>query len=516
MSQNTQTPVNPNNHYEKDDEIDLLGLLSALLKTWKVWAVSLVIISALFGAVNAIQILATTPETVYSKPIRLTFANAHLQQFPSGAKFVHSDIIAPAIAQQVFERNNLSAYGLKVSDFQGGLSATPYAPTYPFIIERYNRRLADKRLTAEGIADLQKQMDEEIAQATAGEVLISWRLNKHSVPRDVAEKVLADLPAIWAEKAIKEKGVLEIKAHLTTAKSLNLTMIKEEELLVAGDILTDKINLLKENIRELSTFEGSQTITDPNTGMRLSDLSNALDDLNNYVATSVLASIRIQGLSNSPELSEYYYTDKLNRLNIKLKSLEYEAASIRDSYRQSNTSNGLGAGGNTNNQMLAPQLNSDILDKLSSLSGDLERERYNQKLNEKWLKLTKDISAVKGSIAEATQLLNAIKQPVNTNKAVAESLSQAKERLPAILDQLVEYFDVSERIATQLRTEIVGVRDQLFIPVTNSVIENKAFISIKTLLITWIALMFLTTVIVIPVCMIRNAMKAKNVEVNNQ
>lgn len=513
MSQNTTTPVAQNSNYDKDDEIDLLGLLSALLKTWKVWLIALILASAIFIAVTAMQILATTPETVYSKPIRLTFPNAHLQEFPSGAKFLHSDIIAPAIAQQVFERNNLSAYGLKVAEFQGGLSAVPYSPSYPLIIERYNRRLGDKRLTAENIADLQKQMEEEITQATEGEVLISWRLDKHTVPRDVAGKVLADLPTLWAEKAIKEKGVLEIKAHLTTAKSLNLPLIKEEDLLVAGDILTDKINLLKDNIKELSDFEGSQTITDPKTGMRLSDLGNTLDDLNNYVAASVLASIRIQGLSSSPDLSQYYYTDKLNRLNIKLKSLEYEADSLRDSYRQSDTRTGTGANGAANNQMLAPQLNSDILDKLASLSGDLERERYNQELNEKWLKLTKEISTVRRGIAEAEQMLTAIKQTANTDQGADEALAKARSRLPAILDQLVEYFDVSERIATQLRTEIIGVNDQLFVPVTNSVIENKSFISIKTVLITWIALMLLTTVLVIPTCMIRNAMKAKGTDI---
>lgn len=508
MSPNTPTQVNPSTTYDKDDEIDLLGLVRSVLKTWKLWLVSLIVVSIVFGAVTAIQILATTPETVYSKPIRLTFPDSHLLKFPSGAKFVHSDIIAPAIAQQVYERNNLKSYGLKISDFQNGLSATPYSPTYPLIIERYNRRLSDKRLTAEGIADLQKQMEEEIKQATSGEVLISWRLDKQEVPKDVAEKVLADLPTLWAEKAIKEKGVLEIKARLATAKSLNLGLIKEEELLIAGDILTDKIKLVQDNIKELSEFEGSQTISDPNTGMRLSDLNSALDDLNNYVAASVLASIRVQGLSSAPKLSEYYYTDKLNRLTIKLEGLEYKAISIRNSYRQSNPDLETNARGDANTQMLAPQLNGDILDKLASLSGEAERQRYNQKLNDKWLKLTKEISQVKSNIAETKQILEALKQSNDSSPIVLENLSQAKARLPGLLDQLAGYFDVSERIAAQMRVELNGIKDQLFIQVTNTVMENKTFINVKTFLLTWVALMFLTTVVVIPTCMIHNALKA--------
>lgn len=510
MLQNTPTSAEVKGANMQDDEIDLLGLIRALLKTWKIWIISLVAVTALFGAIMALKFLVTTPETVYSKPIRLTFPDAHRQEFPSGAKFVHSDIIAPAVAQQVFERNNLGSYGLKVADFQGGLSATPYSPSYPLIIERYNRLLSDKRLTAENIADLQKQMEEEITQATEGEVLISWRLEKHNVPRDVAEKVLIDLPTLWAEKAIKEKGVLEIKAHLITAKSINLPLIQQEELLLAGDMLADKLKLLKNNIKELSEFEGSQTITDPKTGMRLSDLNNALDDMNNYVIASIFSSVRLQGLSSTHETSEYYYTDKLNRLNTKLRGVEYQATALRDSYRQFNNNAAVTSGGNNNSpQMVAPQLNTDMLDRLASLSGDLAREKYNQKLNDKWLKLTIQISDVKSDIAEAEQVLNALRKPVTSTPATINSLSQAKARLPEILNQLVEYFDVSERIAGQLRTETLGIKDQLFIPVTNTVIENKERVEIKSLLLMWIALMFLTSVLVIPTCMIRNALKAR-------
>lgn len=512
MSQHTPADVKGSNL--QDDEIDLLGLIRALLKTWKIWIISLVVVTGVFGAFMAFKFVVTTPETVYSKPIRLTFPDAHLQKFPSGAEFFYSDIVAPAVAQQVFERNRLDTYGLTIADFQGGLSATPYSPTYPLIIERYNRLLSDKKLTSDNIADIQKQMQQEVTQATAGEVLISWRLDKHAVPRDVAEKVLIDLPTTWAEKAIKENGVLEIKAHLTTAKSLNLPLIEQAELLVAGDILADKLKQLKNNIKELNTFEGSQTITDPKTGMRLSDLGNAVDDLDNYVIGSTLASVRLQGLSNSPAGAEYYYTDKLNKLNVKLKGFEYQATALRDSYRQFNKSTGLATGENNNNQAIAPQLNTDMFDKLASLSSDMEREKYNQKLNDKWLKLSIEISELKSNIVEAEQQLSAFKNHNGSNSSTLDILAQAKERLPGILDKMVEYFDISERIAAQFRTATMGIKDQLFIPVTNKVLVNREQIEVKTLLLTWIALMFLTSVIVIPTSMIRNALSAKKLDQN--
>lgn len=509
LLQNHPNSTDVNGRNIQNDEIDILGLMRAVIKTWRAWLLSILIASLVFGAIKMVEILTLTPETVYSKPIRLMFPNAHKREFPSGAKFAHGDIIAPAIAQQVFERNKLNNYGLTVAEFQRGLSASSFSPSYPLILERYNRRLSDKRLTMDAIAELQKQMEEEINQATAGEVLISWRLSKYDIPREIAEKVLTDLPALWAEKAVKERGVLEIKAQLTTAKSLNLPLIKREEILIAGDILSDKLKLLKKNIDELSTFEGSQSISDPKTGMRLSDLTNALSDLNNFVIGSVLAPVRLQGLTEAPELSTYYYTDKLNQLNIKLSEKEYQATALRDSYRQFNKNSGLGSGDNGNGQLLAPQLNTDMLDKLASLSGDLEREKYNQKLNDQWLILTREVSEIRSKIAETKQLLSSLKDAKNTEQSTADGLALARNRLPEILDQVVEYFEVSERIGAQLGADALGVNDKLFTPVTSAIIESRERVEIKTLLLTWLAILFLTTVVVIPTVMIRNALKPK-------
>jgi hypothetical protein len=78
-----------------------------------------------------------------------------------------------------------------------------------------------------------------------------------------------------------------------------------------------------------------------------------------------------------------------------------------------------------------------------------------------------------------------------------------------IVDKLVGLYEVSERIYEQLSIESVGVKDQLYIPVTNTILSTRVLIDIKSTILTWIALMFLTSVLVIPGVMIRNAMKSK-------
>jgi hypothetical protein len=328
--------------------------------------------------------------------------------------------------------------------------------------------------------------------------------------------VLNDIPAVWAEQTIKEKGVLEINANLATANSVNTDLILKEEVLIASDIVAQKLSLLRANIEELSDFEGSQTITDPKTGMRLVDLDNAIDDLNKYVIRNFTAPIRLQGLSNTPEISNYYYLDKFNRLKITLDSLQRQANALKESLLSYNNNDQIGqiaSNDRNSSPALMTQLNADMLDKLVRLSGDADREKYKQQLNAKWLLLITAIANTQSEITETELILNALKNsPSKSGKLNPEHvqyLAHAKEKLPVILQQIIDYFSVSERIAKQLRSETTGIKEHLYIPVTDTVIENTASFDLKGTIITWIALMFLTSILVIPGCMIRNALKAR-------
>lgn len=514
MSQ--QIPPQSSDRFSSNEsDIDLLSLMLGIFKVWKLWAISILIVSVAFGTIKAAQILSIAPESTYSKPIRLTFPNAHKMIFPSGAKFSYSDIVAPAVVEEVHEKNQLRNFEFSVADLQRGLSATPYAPTYPLIIERYNKLLNDKKLTPDQITELQKRLEKEIEQATTGEVLITLRLYKKELPKDVVTKILADIPAVWAERALKEKGVLDINARLASVKSLNIELIKQQESLIAADILTDKLSLLKQNIMELSSYEGIESVTDPETGMRLADLSLAADDLNHYTISELIAPIRQLGLSRTPETSRYYYKNKLNKLNTSLGALEAQASAIKEVYNSYSRREPIDSNNKDtrNSQLLMPELSTDMLDKLVSLSGDVDREKYKQQLNNKLLDIVEEISLTEGEIIHTQQIIAGLDKFINQNEKMntqhEQYLTLMKEKLPEIIDQLSSFFSISQRIYKQVSIESIGVQDQLYIPVTNTILAKKVTIDIKSTLFTWIALLFLTTILIIPGAMIHNAMKSR-------
>ncbi len=501
MNIHTQDPSQSN------DEIDLLQLLKSALATWKHLLVALVIVSAIYGGIKAIQIAALTSEVVYSKPIRLTFPNAHKLTFPSGAKFSYSDIVAPAVVKIAYERNNIKDYNFSVAELQAALTAAPYSPSYPLIIKRYGMLMGDKKLSADQVAILQKQMEKDIEQATSGEALISLRLK--DLPKDIANKLLNDIPAIWAERAIKQKGVLNINVQLASANSINKDLILNEDPLVAGDIIGEKLQTLKSNIGKLSAYEGSQSISDPVTGMKILDLTYAVDDMNNYLLGSLVAPVRELGLTESAQKTIFYYQDRIKKLNLQLSALNKKAQSVKtvyDSYTQSNPSN-LANSGNAS----LSEISADVVDKLVSLSGDADKQKYRQQLHSDWIELMGEIADLESNIQDAQLVLDAVKKSIGIQRTTEYKnyLESTQKEIPGILEKLIDFYKVSERIYEQLSIESVGVKDQLYIPVTNTVLSNRVLIDIKSTLLTWIALMFLTSVLVIPGVMIRNAMKER-------
>ena len=495
-----------------NDEIDLLALVRSALSTWRTVVFSLMLVSMLYGGFKAIKVAFLPGEITYSKPIRLTFKGSDKLEFPSGARFSYGDIIAPAVVSVVHERNHLSEYGLTAEVLQRSLSAEPYSPTYPLIIERYQKKLSDKKLTVEQVSELETNMRSDIKQATLGSVLISMHLEKVRLPKDVASKVLADIPAVWAERTIRDKGVLDINIPIATAKTLNVELIEHVEYMIVSDLLKEKLGLLRKNIASLSEAQGVETVKDPVTGMSLYDLTTALDDLGKYVIDEVLSPIRYLGLTKDNKLSVFYYEEKLKRLDMELALLENQANLAKqayDSYTQQQNQGSVDSP-QKGTALMAPQIDNDLLDRLVAMSSDIDREKYRQKLNQQWLNFNLSAADVKNSIADTKQVLTSLKTVNNSSarSGVEDAyLDRVKDALPEILKKLSSYFDITDRIYQQLSIESVGVRDQLYIPVTNSVLVERDGIELKQTFIIWAALMFLTVIVAVPTTMIARALK---------
>ena len=503
------------------DEIDLLALIGAVVRTWKVALVALLLVGLAYVTYTvATAVLVKGQDVRYSKILRLTFEGASTGSYPSGAQFGRGDIIAPSVVEVVFTELELERF-ITANELKRALSAQAYAPGYEAIHARYKLLMANKKLTPAQLSELSGQLQQELLQAGRGGVEIGLSIKEGQIPEVVVGEILYRIPEVWAEQAIRDKGVLDINMPLSSGKSYDVGLFEQVDYMVISDLLNEKVGLIAGNVKRLSAIEGATTIEDPETGLRLEDLSQALKDLQRYVIDELMSPIRSLGLTRDADLSIYYYEQKGRKLQEDKRMLSEQADLVKqalDAYYSSPEA-GVANGGSgyvvpAPTSGVAPaMMSADAVTSIVQLAGQGVREGYRQELTEKWLSLKSQAAEVDRSYREVAQLVEALSGKEQSDMAQGlktQYLERAEEMLPNIVARLGDYFDVTQRIYYLMSAEAVGMSDKLYAPLTHEVFVQKAEeVSVKRHGITLFALLFLTLMVVVPTAMIRNAMKAR-------
>jgi hypothetical protein len=409
--------------------------------------------------------------------------------------------------QQVYQHNNIQSKDISIADLQLGLSSVPYSPQYPFIKKRYEQLLDNKKNTPDQIIDLNKKLDLELKQATtSAEVLISLNSSKFKDDPLLVSKILDDIPVFWAQEMIK-KGVLAMNSPMFSAASLNIELLKDQDLLIVKSVIEQKIELLRGNVSELSKFDGAQSITDKVTGLNLVDLSAHLDDLNRVILATLFAPTHLLIEKNKKHSSLYYYEERVKKIKLELLRLEKVESALKSvDSPYFNHEQTLRTQGGPNE---FSQISGDAIDKIIHLSGSLEKEQYKQKLNNEWLSLIGEKSSNENELFELEQLLRIIKTDISLNPVEYTNYTEyVKAEIKKILTVITGYFEVTQRIYEDIGRNIRSDSDKLYMPISNAITIEKQFDKMAIIL-TWFLLMVLTRVIVIPLAMIRNSKKAK-------
>jgi hypothetical protein len=519
---NTTTPVlkieEPARFSGVGDEIDLLELLRSIGRVWKQWAVSLVLVTLMFVSVQISRYLAVDTQNSYEIAIQFTFPGVEKSEYPNGSPFQLEEVIAPAVVSEVFDTNELADYGFSVERLRESLKVEPYAPSYALIVHKYKSQMS-KNLSATEIQSLQTKMAGELNLATSGAALISLIAAKDEVPEVVLDKVLSDLPATWAKRAINDRGVLDLNIQLASSNSLNGELIGDIDYLIISDVLKEKVGLVMGNIEKLSKFDGVATISDSITGVRLADLQVKVNDLQSYVIEELMSPIRYLGLTKNRERSLFYSQDKRDYLLRELKLQNAQAVLVKETLEnyslKKNSSVKAPLPLNKGDFSALPDV--DVFDRILALSSDGKIEAFRQSLSRQWLDLNIAAAELEIRVAEIDRAISILRgsnelrievgEQVDVKSLKERHIERIKNKLPSVLSQIGEYLDVTQRIYKQLSLENVGATGLLYRPITSEPFQKPALTDFKHQSLVLVAILFLTTVVVVPLLMIRNAMK---------
>lgn len=464
MSSSPQTP-NPSIQ-RNSDEIDLGELMLRIWATRVIVVKAVLVVLALFVCYIGASYLLSSKTVRYSQVFDLTFEGLRSGEFPNGSPFLISDITSPTVLNRVYRQNGLEDLGLDLDEFRRSVNIQSYAPNYALIRAKYDRLLADKKLTPSDIADLQKQMIAELDAARSGSVIISMLLpQSRSLTDDVAQKVLLDIPKTWASRAIVEQGVLKPNLPVYSERIFDKQRFENLDYLLGMDLLLENIRQIRGNIASLKTEPNASTLVDDESGFTLVDLDKAIQDVAEYDIRQIIDPIKELGISRSPEVVQLYYTRRLSDLQQEQALWRERAQTIRNvlnvySREASTAPTVAGAPAAQNN--LVPQLGDAFLDRLLEVSRQGSDLDFRQKM-------TEEVLNHENKAIDLEQQINDIRRVLTTMKEVRGSdeklrgiyVSVVEEQLPKVLDSLREYTRIMVRMYEKQGRQSSGNISQL-------------------------------------------------------
>ena len=216
----------PSDRPTSADEVLSLAPLWKLLGQQRRWLLVGLVGLFLSGMVLVGSVWFLTPKTeVCSMDLSLGFRGAQDGQYPNGLPFSAEELLDPAVLQAVYGRHNLQQW-IEFPAFESSLSISQSSDDLRGIVRDYSSRLNDSKLTGPDRQALEQEYRSRLRSASSTLFKLAWFDAGRSprVPLDVKAKVLADIPVIWAEQAVRGK---QIYLFASLVPGLNPTAEKE-------------------------------------------------------------------------------------------------------------------------------------------------------------------------------------------------------------------------------------------------------------------------------------------------
>lgn len=321
------------------------------------------------------------PFATYRSGITVTMPSAADGKYPNGSAFAISDLRSPIVLEEVYRANNLSKYGLKLEDFIGMISVSPYSPAYDSVVERFQGRLTNKALTFEERQAIEDEFRNTIRSLTAGGAIVALSLPDSGViPASLAAKIVDDIPAKWAEIYIGRLGVANLPLPASGTTIVDAGLIGELDYPLAYDYLTSRIGIVLEQIKNLKDYSGTVTFISEKTGKSIDDIQRDLTSLSEYRVTLGLRPFVDRGLSRDPATTLAIYDNVAKTLeqdtasqlaySEKLSTVldEYGARSNAISGQTDGSAGNVQPGVNSGMITLGQPIDSSLIDKVIRLS----------------------------------------------------------------------------------------------------------------------------------------------------
>ena len=420
-----------------------------------------------------------TPVTrVSSIQISFDFLGAQDGKYPNDLPFSPEELLGPSVLRTVYDRHQLGQW-IEYPAFVSALAIIQSPGALDDIRKAYSAKLSDGKLSGPDRRALEKEYLSRLRSAASTFHNLVWHESRGlspQVPPEVQAKVLADIPAVWMDQAVRQK---QVGLFASRMPGLNPSLSSGAGTELEGlATLQAQARALEDGLASIEKLPGSFQVA-LSDGTTLSDLKLRLRAYREQVLPGLQAAL-LEGIKSGEELNAL-----ARALELQLKFRSNRAALVRqrvtglvDTYRDY-LAGRPGAGGLSHSgEPVAASVGPDeaLLNRLLGLAqAGSDRDILRKMLGE--IEAARILEArYELSVLEVQQDLETIRlalpRPVGPGSAGlplqppppaqdrAPSASQAQ--LQDAAGRLGRLLDAARQLTTRISAEYLGSQPELF------------------------------------------------------
>ncbi len=483
------TQVTKNNTNSKQDEktssyaaeFNLADFFQMIWDTRKLVAIiSFLTVLALVGLASFSKLAIPTTHN-FQFAVRFVFPEVEKGLYPNNSQFSQRDLLSPVVLRKVYAKNELEKFGIDKSEFFSNLSVFPYAPTYNAIINRFNAKLDNKKLSFVERELIEKNMTEELNKATFSNAIVQLSFSERfGVSKNMAQKLLGDIIEEWERHSIEEKGVLKAPNVAVVRVPFEVSNLGDFDPLLIAELINNEVVVQKRNLRGMLEIAGVSTIRDQKSGLSVLGVLDKLERFQQYDLSHLTADLIVGNaeknnvvLVETLKVKQQYFV-RIQEENERISKAIKESYDLYRDRREIDSANQVstpmvGLVNQKSRQLTTPQISDGFVDRLIQF---VERERtgdeadvaLRQNFADKYLESKNAATAANQSVLRVGALIERLEVYAKLGAiSVAPEIKNVSARIDRAISMTNDFRQITGRLFDQIEEDAISGQGKLYV-----------------------------------------------------
>ena len=260
----------PENFSDEGDSISFAPLWELIRKYQRWLEVGLGILLVLGAGLLGALWIVLPQQSRATMDISFLFPEASSGYYPNKLPFHPDDLLENVLLRRNFQINQVNRWMI-YDDFKSSFSMRQSGQELLALGREFQAKLDDRKLTSAERQKLEEEFRRQLTKIPNTTYQIIWNQTGRSaqlIPTAEIEKILADIPRLWAQEFVEQKKVL-VNSTQVPGKMVASSNLDESSFLLTE--LTDRIRALVVGLNEIKKLPGIYLASLPN-GRNIADL----------------------------------------------------------------------------------------------------------------------------------------------------------------------------------------------------------------------------------------------------